>query len=42
MAGYSKDQERQNKALKDLMSGKEYEKEYVQVGYEGKRRKPWW
>ena len=36
MAGYSKDQERQNKALKDLMSGKEYEKEYVQVGYEGK------
>ena len=28
MAGYSKDQERQNKALKDLMSGKEYEKEY--------------
>ena len=37
MAGYSKDQERQNKALKDLMSGKEYEKEYVQVGYEGKK-----
>ena len=37
MAGYSKDQERQNKALKDLMSGKEYEKEYVQVGYEGKQ-----
>ena len=36
MANYSKDQERQNKALKDLMSGKEYEKEYVQVGYEGK------
>ena len=36
MAGYSKDQERQNKALKDLMSGKEYEKEYVQGGYEGK------
>ena len=37
MAGYSKDQERQNKALKDLMSGKEYEKDYVQVGYEGKQ-----
>ena len=37
MAGYSKDTERQNKALKDLMSGKEYEKEYVQVGYEGKQ-----
>ena len=29
--------ERQNKALKDLMSGKEYEKDYVQVGYEGKQ-----
>ena len=37
MAGYSKESERQNKALKDLMSGKEYEKEYVQVGYEGKQ-----
>ena len=37
MANYSKDAERQNKALKDLMSGKEYEKEYVQVGYEGKQ-----
>ena len=37
MAGYSKDQERQNKALKDLMSGKEYEKDYAQVGYEGKQ-----
>jgi|TARA_B100001094_G_scaffold117385_1_gene113236 ribosomal protein L37AE/L43A len=36
MANYSKDMERQNKALKDLMSGKEYEKDYVQVGYEGK------
>jgi len=36
MAGYSKDMERQNKALADLMSGKEYEKDYVQVGYEGK------
>jgi len=37
MAGYSKDTERQNKALKDLMSGKDYEKDYVQVGYEGKQ-----
>jgi len=37
MAGYSKDMERQNKALKDLLSGKEYEKDYVQVGYEGKK-----
>ena len=37
MAGYSKESERQNKALKDLMQGKEYEKEYVQVGYEGKQ-----
>ena len=36
MANYSKDMDRQNKALKDLMSGKEYEKDYVQVGYEGK------
>ena len=37
MAGYSKDQERQNKALKDLISGKEHEKSYIQVGYEGKK-----
>ena len=37
MAGYSKDQERQNKALKDLMRGQEYEKDYAQVGYEGKQ-----
>ena len=36
MANYSKEAERQNKALKDLMSGKTYEKDYVQVGYEGK------
>ena len=28
--------ERQNKVLKDLLSGKEHEKDYVQVGYEGK------
>ena len=37
MAGYSKEADRQNKALKDLMSGKEHTKEYVQVGYEGKK-----
>ena len=37
MAGYSKDSERQNKALKDLMSGKQYEKNYTQVGYQGKQ-----
>ena len=37
MAGYSKESERQNKALKDLMSGKEHTKDYVQVGYEGKQ-----
>ena len=37
MANYSKESERQNKALKDLMSGKTHEKDYVQVGYEGKK-----
>ena len=37
MANYSKDMERQNKALKDLLSGREHEKDYVQVGYEGKK-----
>jgi ribosomal protein L37AE/L43A len=37
MAGYSKEADRQNKALKDLMSGKEHTKEYVQVGYESKQ-----
>ena len=36
MANYSKDMERQNKALKDLLSNKEHTKDYVQVGYEGK------
>ena len=36
MANRSKEAERQNKALKDLISGKEYEKDYVQVGYQGK------
>ena len=37
MANYSKDMERQNKALKDLMQGKEYEKDYTLVGYQGKQ-----
>ena len=37
MANYSKEQERQNKALKDLMQGKEYEKDYTLVGYQGKQ-----
>ena len=37
MAGYSKESERQNKALADLMSGKEHTKDYIQVGYEGKQ-----
>ena len=37
MAGYSKESKRQNKALSDLMSGKTYEKDYTQVGYEGKQ-----
>ena len=37
MAGYSKESERQNKALKDLMGGKKYEKNYTTVGYEGKK-----
>ena len=36
MANRSKEAERQNKALKDLISGREYEKDYVQVGYQGK------
>tara|TARA_B100001057_G_C22277193_1_gene729296 strand:- start:2 stop:526 length:525 start_codon:yes stop_codon:yes gene_type:complete len=39
MAGYSKDAERQNKVLKDLISGKEHKKSYTQVGYEGKKEK---
>jgi ribosomal protein L37AE/L43A len=34
--GYNKEQERQNEVLKDLLSGKEHIKKYVQVGYEGK------
>ena len=37
MAGYSKEAERQNKALKDLMTTGKTEKDYVQVGYEGKK-----
>ena len=37
MAGYSKEAERQNKALKGILEGKPAEKDYVQVGYEGKK-----
>ena len=37
MAGYSKESERQNKALKDLMTTGKTEKDYVQIGYEGKQ-----
>ena len=37
MAGYSKEAKRQNEVLKDLISGKQHEKSYVQVGYEGKK-----
>ena len=37
MANYSKEAERQNKALKDLMQGKEYEKDYTLVGYQGEQ-----
>ena len=36
MAGYSKESKRQNEVLKDLLSGKEHQKNYTQVGYEGK------
>ena len=36
MAGYSKEQERQNKVLGDLLSGREPEKRII-VGYEGKK-----
>ena len=36
MANYSKEAERQNKALKDLMTKGTTEKSYTQVGYEGK------
>jgi len=39
MAGYSKEAERQNAVLKDLLSGKEHNKNYTQVGYEGKKEK---
>ena len=37
MAGYSKEADRQNKALKDLMTTGKTEKDYVQVGYEGEK-----
>ena len=39
MANKSKEAERQNKALQDIISGREYEKDYIQVGYEGKQDK---
>ena len=38
MANYSKEAKRQNKALQDILSGKEHEKDYVQIGYEGKKK----
>ena len=38
MAGYSKETERQNEALKDALAGREHVKNYVQVGYEGKQK----
>ena len=38
MAGYSKEQERQNKVLGDLLSGREPEKR-IMVGYEGQKKK---
>ena len=37
MAGYSKDAERQNKALSNLLKGQEVEKRSI-VGYEGKKK----
>ena len=39
MANYSKEAKRQNEVLKDLISGKQHEKNYTQVGYEGKKEK---
>ena len=36
MAGYSKERERENKVLADLLSGKEHEKR-IMVGYEGQK-----
>ena len=36
MAGYSKEQERQNKVLGDLLAGREPEKR-IMVGYEGQK-----
>ena len=37
MAGYSKEAERQNKALGNLLKGQEVEKRTI-VGYEGKKK----
>ena len=36
MANRSKEAERQNKALQNILEGKPVEKDYVQVGYQGK------
>ena len=37
MANKSKAAERQNKALQDIISGREHEKDYTLVGYQGKQ-----
>jgi len=37
MANRSKEAERQNKALQNILEGKPVEKDYVQVGYQGKK-----
>jgi len=37
MANKSKEAERQNKGLQNILEGKPVEKDYVQVGYEGKQ-----
>tara|TARA_E500000318_G_C3435707_1_gene162944 strand:- start:31 stop:600 length:570 start_codon:yes stop_codon:yes gene_type:complete len=39
MANRSKEAERQNKALQNILEGKPVEKDYVQVGYEGNKDK---
>ena len=39
MANRSKEAERQNRALQSILEGKPVEKDYVQVGYEGKKDK---
>ena len=37
MANRSKEAERQNKALQNILEGKPVEKDYVQVGYQGEK-----